>query len=343
MKKQKSYILVFMSLTMLVFMSCDDKLGNNSSNDPIAEPLKEIAIEISQEKTYTQYAEPIYESGNAEFMEGEYIQSLPQKMRMKKYGSNEQNDTIKSSEEIPVSSIVEINQKIYFDGSYMSVSTDKTTKDMNIFEQLNTNAQPENEKVAKTEIKNNVMYLYNPEGKLLKSEQLSAIDYKPMLDSLQQYLSTQQAGINKAPQQQYELRAKRALAQAEKSGMKIVSRNNDEIILEVDMGVSSSSLAQRSKSNFSRKAVMRFSPDLSRMYSQKIYEGNQLIHSIEISFADESNRQFSNSVKGIENKILPTANIKFIKQKRLAEKPDGVPFVINSGELYSKNSIKYNF
>lgn len=124
--------------------------------------------------------------------------------------------------------------------------------------------------------------------------------------------------------------------------MKVVSQSETEIVLEMEMGASSSSLAKRTKSSYSKKAVMRFSPDMTRMYSQKIYEGEQLIQSLEIGFATDDKPQFSNTIKGIENQMFPSANIKFIKQKKLVTKQDGTPFIQTNGEIYSTNTIKYN-
>lgn len=334
---------IFISLVVvtntLVLQSCKDE---KNTTEAIEETPKEVAIEISQEKTNVQYAEPIYDSENAEFCQGEYIQNLPQRMRIQKMKNDAANDTIKSSDEIPVTSSVEISQKIYMDGTFTCLSLDKTTEDMKFIEKLNVNLQPENEKVSKTEIKDNVMYLYNSEGKLLKSEKVGEMNFKPMLDSLQAYLATQQSTTaSNAPQKLRGTRAK-ALARAVNSGMKVIRQNENEIIFEMDMGVTKSALPQRAKANYTKKAVMRFSPDMNRMYSQKIYEGGQLIQSLEIGFAADNKPQFSNTLQGFVNQMLPSGNVTFIKQKRLVAKPDGTPFIMNNGEIYTKNIIKYN-
>ena len=339
--KKRNYIFVALSITASVIGLHSCKEEKNAA-ETITESPKEIAIEILQEKTNVQYAEPIYESENAEFCKGEYVQSLPQKMRMQKIGSNEANDTISSANEIPVTSLVELTQKIYTDGSFNYISLDKTTEDMRFIEKLNVNLQPENEKVYKTEIKNNTVYLYNSEGELLKTEKLGEMNYKPLLDSLKAYLATQPATASNAPQQLQHIRANKALAQAVNSGMKVIGQTENEIILEMDMGVTKSTLPQRAKASYTKKAVMRFSPDMTRMYSQKIYEGGQLTQSLEIGFAADNKSQFSNTIKGFENQMLPSANVKFIKQKRLAAKPDGTPFIMNNGEIYTKNTINYN-
>jgi len=264
-------------------------------------------------------------------------------MKMKKTGSSEVNDTITSADEIPVTSLVELTQKIFTDGSFNYLSLDKTTEEMKFIEKLNVNQQPENEKVNRTEIKDNTVYLYNSEGELLKTEKLGEINYKPMLDSLQAYLATQHSTASNAPTQLKRIRVNKALAQAVNSGMKVIGQTENEIILEMDMGIAKSTLPQRAKASYTKKAVMRFSPDMTRMYSQKIFEGGQLTQSVEIGFATDNKPQFSNTLQSFENQMLPSANIKFIKQKRLASKPDGTPFIMNNGEIYTKNIIKYNF
>lgn len=342
MKKRKIILIVVSSLGFICFQSCADKI-NNSGLEELNESSKEVAVQIQQEKTNVQYFEPIYETQNAEFCQGEFVQSLPQRMRMRKSKSEEANDTITSAEEIPITSKIESTQDIYMDGTFKYVSLDKTTDDMKIIEKLNVNPQPESEKVNKTEIKNNMVNLYNSEGKLLKSEKLGDINFKPMIDSLQAYLASQTNSVSNSPQKLKQLRISRALARATASGMRLVSQSETEVVLEMNMGVTKSSIPLRSKASYVKKAIMCFSPDMTRMYSQKIYEGGQLVQSLEIGFASDNEPQFSNSLSGFDNQMLPTANVKFIKQKRLATKPDGTPYIMNNGELYTKNTVKYNF
>lgn len=117
MKKQKSHYLLLMSSIILVFMSCDEKLINHSGNQELAESAKEVAIEINQEKENYQFIESIYEESNDEFLQGEMVQSMPQKARAMRVGS--EGDTIKSADEIPFYTSEEINQKIYVDGTYV--------------------------------------------------------------------------------------------------------------------------------------------------------------------------------------------------------------------------------
>ena len=47
---------------------------------------------------------------------------------------------------------------------------------MLFIEKLNVNQQPENEKVSKTVIKDNIVSLYNSNGELLKSEQMENLN-----------------------------------------------------------------------------------------------------------------------------------------------------------------------
>ena len=323
--------------TTLCFQSCKDE--KNATVATVETP-KEVAIEILQEKEKVQYAEAIYTSENAEFCKGEYIQSLPQQMRMHKAKSSTESDTISNAEEIPIMNSEAITQNIYADGSFSYIVDDKTTDDMLFLEKLNVNPQPENEKVVKTEIKNNVAYLYNSSGELLKSESIGDVSFKPMLDSLQTYLANQAA--SKAPQSM-RVKANIALNKATASGMKVISQNSTEVVMEMNMGSSSSTISRRVKSMVAKKAIMRFSPDMSRMYSQKIYEGQQLTQSVEMEYADSNEPNFTNTVKDFSNSMLPNANIKLIKHKILMEKPDGTPFINNNIENYTKNQVIYHF
>ena len=320
----------------LNFQGCKDE---KAPAEMISESPKEIAIEISQEKEKVQYAEAIYTPENAEFCKGEYVQSLPQQMRMRRVGSEEGNDTITTADEIPVMSAEAIAQKIYVDGSLSLLSEDKTTEEMKYIETINVYPQPENERVAKTIIKDNVVSLYNSAGELLKSEPAGEMNFKPMLDSLQ---ANMDAPVQSTPAAQ---RAKRSMAmqKASSSGMRLVSESPSEIIMEMEMGSSNSSLSSRAKAMVSKKAVMRFSPDMSRMYSQKIYEGEQLTQSLEMEYAAKGEPQFSNAAPDAERSFLPESNVKQIRRKSLMARMDGTPFVLNNIETYKKNQVMYNF
>jgi hypothetical protein len=165
------------------------------------------------------------------------------------------------------------------------------------------------------------------------------MNQKPLLDSIQ---ATMSHPIQNTPTAQ---RAKRSVAiqKASASGMRLVSENSSEIIMEMDMGTSKSCLPQRVKNIVSKKALMRFSPDMSRMYSQKIYEGEQLTQSVEMEYATKIDRQFSNTDPAATNALLPEANVKQIRRKTLMIKADGTPYILNNLENFQKNQVIYNF
>ena len=133
------------------------------------------------------------------------------------------------------------------------------------------------------------------------------------------------------------------MQKASSSGMRLVSESPSEIIMEMEMGSSNSSLSSRAKAMVSKKAVMRFSPDMSRMYSQKIYEGEQLTQSLEMEYAAKGEPQFSNAAPDAERSFLPESNVKQIRRKSLMARMDGTPFVLNNIETYKKNQVMYNF
>lgn len=102
MKKQKSIFVVLLSTALIGFYGCDEKLNNNSNNEELTESTKEIAIDITQEKENLQFIESIFENENSEFLEGDLIQSIPQKVRRMKVVATEGGDTIKNADEVPV-------------------------------------------------------------------------------------------------------------------------------------------------------------------------------------------------------------------------------------------------
>lgn len=334
MKKPIFNIIVSLFIA-LSFQACMD---NKAPTETISDSPKDVAIEISQEKEKVQFSEAIYASENAEFCKGDYVQSLPQQMRMRKAGASESNDTITTADDIPVMSSETIIQKIYTDGSVSFLSEDKTTEDMKFIETINVHPQPENERVTKTIIKNNVVSLYNSAGELIKTNPVPDMNMKSMLDSLKASLTTPIQNTIAAK------RVKRSMAiqKACSSGMRLVSEGPTEVIMEMEIGTSNSSLAYRAKSMVSKKAVMRFSPDMSRMYSQKIYEGEQLTQTVEMEYATKEESQFSNAAPSTSYSSLPDANIKQVRRKSLMNKIDGTPYIINNIETYKKNQVIYN-
>lgn len=338
MKKQEKLFIALFSIGLVLFQSCDDRLSKDTGSDEIIESKKEVAIGISQEIEKIQYSEPIYSNENTEFIEGEEIQKLPQSMKMKKVRSSESNDTITNAEEIPVMTALSISQNIYTDGSISYISQDITTEDMLFIEKINVNPQPQNEKITKKVIKDNIVSLYNSNGELLKSEQMEDLNLKPMLDSLQMYLTDTKQN---SPAKVKSMRAK-AIFRAQANGMRLVSESDSEVVMEIDMTSANISKVQKAKSTVSRKAVMRFSPDMKRMYSSRVYENKQLTELVEMEYASDNDSQFANSSMYISNSILPDANIKAVKRKTLMFKPDGTPYIMNNKENYKKNQITYN-
>lgn len=345
MKKQKSYILVFMSLTMLVFMSCDDKLGNNSSNDPIAEPLKEIAIEISQEKENYQFIESIYEDGNAEFLQGDYVQNVPQKVRSMRIAASQAGDTIRSADEIPVYTSEEINQKIYMDGTYRYLNLNTTPADSNAFNDLNVHKQPVEEIVTKTILMNGVAYLYNYKGDVIHTEDTGDVNYSAILDSIRSAMANE-TNNESSPQGVKALQARqltKALKSAQASGMRMLSQTSDEIVMEIDLGVSTeSSLPQRVKTSVQRKAIMRFSGDMTRMIEQKVYENNQLTSLVSYQYQADNEQQFSKKAPSAVKSYLPNTSVKSVTIKSLRVKSNGTPYVSVTKENYKRNKVTIN-
>ena len=266
MKKIILNFIVFVAIAHSLQSCKDDK----AATETISDSPKAVAIEISQEKEKVQFSEAIYTPENAEFCKGEYVQSLPQQMRMRRAGASEGNDTITFADDIPVMSAEAITQKIYADGTVSLLSEDKTTEEMKFIETINVHPQPENERVAKTIIKDNKVCLYNSAGELLKTNPVPEMNMKPMLDSLKASMASP---VQNTPAAQ---RAKRSavLQKASASGMRLVSEGPTEVVMEMDMGTSSSSFSSKVKSMVSKKAVMRFSPDMNRMYSQKYTKGS---------------------------------------------------------------------
>lgn len=60
---------------------------------------------------------------------------------------------------------------------------------MCLIEELNLYKQPENEKVAKTIVNNNTVYLYNSSGELISSETIGEINFKPIFRHFEELFS----------------------------------------------------------------------------------------------------------------------------------------------------------
>jgi hypothetical protein len=344
MKKLKSYFLLPVSLTILLLMSCDEKLINSSVNQELAESTKEVAIEINQEKENYQFIESVYDENNDEFLLGEMVQSMPQKARAMRVGATEGGDTIRSADEIPVYTCEEINQKIYVDGSYRYLNLNITPLDSNAFNDLNVYKQPVEEMVAKTLIKDGKAYIYNANGELLQTEDAGSFNYSAILDSIKSAIAAENKG-GSSPQGVKALQARRltkAIEGARVAGMRMVSQTGDEIIMEMNLGASSeSSLPQRVKSSVQKKAVMRFSGDMTRMIEQKIYENSQLVQLVTYNY-QEDDQNFAKKAPASVRNLLPNSSVKAITIKSLKVKNDGSPYILVKKENYKKNQVTIN-
>lgn len=327
-------ILAFITYS-LSLESCKDE---KNSAEATMETLKEVAIEISQEKIVTQYAQTILDSSNDEFVQGNEVQKILSKQTKMRAISMSESDTITQSEEIPITKSFTIQELIYTDGKCFYQSIDNTASDMKLIETLNVNKQPENEIVVKTEMKDNVVYLYNSNGEVIKTQPVGNMDLKPMIDSLTNYLAEQES----SRQNIKAIRSNVAIQKAISKGMRVVSQNNSEIIMEIDIQIPSESSTNRVKTSVYRKAVMSFTPDMKSMNYQKIYNNNQLVNQIIYDYAENSEKGFQNDLTGFNSENLPNSNVKKVLNKKLAFRIDGSPYIQNIVEVYKKNSVKLN-
>ena len=341
--KKHNLILFFIAILLVnitALQSCKDEKAIPTTITEITN--KELAIEILQEKEKVQFAQSITNSENAEFYNGEIIQKMPQKMR--KAILEENTDTITNADEIPIMSAESSTQNIFVDGTYSYISQDKTTEEMRLIEELNLHKQPENEKIAKTIVNNNTVYSYNSSGELIGSETIGEINFKPMLDTLKSYLAEQAISSPSNAPQKIREKSSKMLRQAIAGGMRVISQNANEIVLETDLK-NNNSVASTNKMNAPtiKKLVIHYSPDMNRVYSQYIYVGNQLTNSIEMEYAKNNESNLSNKVKSLNSAYFPTSNIKVMRQKTLMMKPDGTPYIKCNQETYTKNQVIYHF
>lgn len=344
MKKQKSILLVFMSIAFITFQSCDEKLGNSSSSDVLNESTKEVAIEINQEKENYQFIESIYDESNGEFLQGDMVQSIPQKARAMRVGATEGGDTIKSADEIPGYTSEEISQKIYMDGTYRYLNLNTTPADSNAFNDLNVYKQPIEEIVSKTLIKDGKAFLYNGNNELIQTEDAGSFNYSAILDTIKNAIAAE-SNNGTSPQGVKALQARRltkAIEGARVSGMRMISQTSDEIIMEMNLGAASeSSLPQRVKSSVQKKAVMRFSGDMTRMLEQKVYENKQLVQLVTYQY-QEDNQNFAKKAPASVRNLLPNSSVKAVTIKSLKVKNDGSLYVSVTKENYKKNQVTIN-
>jgi hypothetical protein len=343
MKKQRFMFLAAIALVFTCLQSCDDNPNKDAATIEANEVEKEVAIEVDQEKVSQQYLESIFSESNNEFSQGDFIQNLPNRKAMRT--STEQvSDTIKSADEIPTYTSENINQKIYTDGTYQYLSENTSPIDSNIFNALNVELQPAEEVVVKTIAKDGVVYLYNKNEEIIQKEQSGNINYGAMLDTIKNVLAAeknnQTSGVNGKTMQSR--RIAKAMSSAKASGMRMISRSNKEVIMEMNLGSSTQSvISQRKKSAVQKKAIMRFSGDLSRMLEQKIYEDNQLVESVQFEYQVD-NQKFSKKATAAVRDILPTSSVKAITYKSLILKNNGTPHIMITKENYKKNQITIN-
>lgn len=344
MKRQKNIFVALLLTALIGLQSCDDKLNKIENTEEIAESAKEVAIEIQQEKVNFQYIESITANENSEFMQGNYVQSMPQKLKAMKVSASEEGDTIKSADEIPVYTSEEINERIYIDGTYRYLSLNTTPADSSIFNLLNVEIQPSQEVVSKTVVKDGTVYLYNKNNEIIQTEQTGNINYSSMLDSIKSALASekQNASSTQGVKAMQSRRLTKAISSAKASGMQMLSQNSNEIIMEMNLGtVSESSLPQRVKSSVQKKAVMRFSSDMTRMKEQKIYENNQLVQWVAYEY-QEDNQNFAKKAPAAVRNLLPNSSVKGITYKSLMLKNNGTPFIVVRKENYKKNQVTIN-
>lgn len=344
MKNQKLYNLILISIILILFQSCDEKIGDNSTKDEMTESSKEVAIEIVQIKENYQFIESILQDENNEFLRGEYIQRIPQETIALRIAGTEGSDTIKNADEIPVYTSEEINQKIYADGTYRYLNLNTTPLDSNILNDLNVYKQPIEEMVAKTLIKDGKAYLYNANGEQLQIEDIGNYNYSAILDTIKNAI-TAENNNESSPQGVKAFQARRltkAIEGARVAGMRMISQTDDEIIMEMNLGAASkSSLPQRVKSSVQKKAVMRFSGDMTRMLEQKVYENKQLVQSVTYDF-QEDNQNFAKKVPASIRNLLPNSSVKTVTIKSIKVKNDGTPYISVTKENYKKNQVTIN-
>lgn len=250
-------------------------------------------------------------------------------------------DTITSADDLPISKTVCVKETIYDDGSLYYQTIDNSSPDGNIVVKLNVNEQPVDEMITTTEIKNNVVYLYNSSQQLLKSQPIDPINLKPLLDSVQLYIAAHQ---NSIPQAQLVKRENAALQKLSAYGMKLVERRDNEIIVSMEIANQPSMLSAKMDIATNKKMLMSFSPDMSRMNYQKMYENDQLVNQTSFTYVDNSkNTNFRNEISGFSNELLPNMNVRQILNQKLSFKADGTPFIQTNVEIYKKNIVKYNF
>jgi hypothetical protein len=342
MKKFKPFVIT--SLTAICILGCDDKPNKDADIIASSEPAKTVAIEIDQEKQSYRFIESVFGDNNNEFLQGSYIQSIPQKIRAMRIVASEAGDTIKNADEIPLYASEEINQKIYVDGTYRYLNLNTTPSDSNILNDLNIQKQPVGEIATKTILMDGVAYLYNRTGELIQTEKTGDINYSALLDSIKSAFAEANKGgsLPQGVKALQDRRLTKAINSAKASGMRMISQTDNEIVMEMNLGVTNEiSLPQRVNTPVQKRALMRFSGDMTRMLEQKIYEDNQLVQSVTYLYQNDD-QLFAKNAPATIRSFLPDLSIKEIQYKSLRIKNDGVPYIVVSKETYRKNKLTIN-
>jgi hypothetical protein len=340
MKHQKFLFIALFAMAFTAIQSCDEKLSPNTEYENVNDAEKEVAIEITQSKECYQFIESVLRSTDREFLEGDFMQNVPAALRVR---ASETGDTIKSAEEIPVYSSQDINHKIYVDGTYQYINLNTTPVEENLFNDLNVHNQPLNDVVSKTIVKDGVAYLYNIDGDLIHSKETGTSNYSALLDSLRSAIASGKT-LESSPQAAKALQSRRitnAIHSAKNAGMNLISQSDDEIVFEMNLGAAESTLPQRVKASVQRKAVMRFSTDMTCMYEQKVYENNQLVQIVRYEYQADNAGFAKRAPQAVKN-LLPNTSVKGITLKSLKVKNDGTPYVMVNKEHYKKNQVTIN-
>ena len=331
------YEILFSLLILGSFYSCNKDL---KSNDQVSES-KEVAIDIFQEKEKVRYVNPGFDSQeDAEFLQGDMLRSLSSGLLRIK-ASEDEGDTIKFADEVPVETNETYAQQVYTDGTMKIVSINTTSPEMEFSNQLSVNPIPAEEKAVKTVIENGVATLYNANGGVIQTESMGDLNVKPMLDSAKAAINEQSAT---SQPQNARSRVKSMIQKAQASGMKVISADDQYIVLEKQIGSFNESMTgMKVKSSVERKAVIKMSSDMTKVFSQNIYEGNQLVYSMENEYSTPSDtkRACVTSNSALRN-IIPTSGIKCVKQKSLMFRSNGSPYIQNMVETYKTNKISIN-
>lgn len=344
MKKIKPFVIPLLTAIFTGLQSCDDKLNREAEILAAEEPLKAIAIEINQKKETYQFIESVFKDTNSEFLRGDYIQSIPQRIRTMRVAGSEEGDTIKNADEIPVYSSEDINQKIFVDGTYKYLNLNTTPADSNAFNHLNVQMQPASEIAGKTILTDGMAYLYNQSGELIQTEATGDVNYAAMLDSIRNAIAiADKSGTSpQSVKAMHDHRMAKAINSAKASGMRIISQTEDEIVMEINFNNASESfLPRRVKSPVQTRAVMRFSGDMTRMMEQKVYENEQLVQTATYQYRDED-EQFSLKAPAAVKSFFPNTTVKGITYKSLIIRSDGTPFIMVTTENFKKNQVSVN-